>query len=114
VNGTALLLAFGVLVGGSVRRDELILPQAPDRNGPTEVAYHFDSPMTGRGFLDIEWSDVVGRTVERRRVRLEVTDASQVILTLDTRRAVTIKNQLVAHLSVDVSDQSGHDIHREN
>ncbi len=94
--------------------DELVLPQALERGQSTEIAYRFGTPSTGHGFLDIEWSDVDRRVVERRRIPLDLTDAPEVTFTLDIRRAVTIKNELVAHLSLDRLDRSDNDIHREN
>src|SRR5260370_26576569 len=93
---------------------ELVLPQALERGQSAEGAYSFDTPSTGRGSFEIEWSDVERRVVERRRIALDLTDAPEVTFTLDIRRAVTIKNQLVAHLSLDRLDQSGNDVHREN
>jgi len=109
-----LSFVLGGLTYGMAAADELVLPQAFERGQSAEVAYRFGTPSTGHGFLDIEWSDVERRVVERRRIPLDLTDASEVTFTLDIRRAVTIKNQLVAHISLDRSDQSGNDIHREN
>ena len=114
MNTAALSLFFAVLVCDTTSADELVLPQALERGRSAEVVYRFDTPSTGHGFLDIEWSDVDRRMVERRRIPLDLSDASEIIFTLDIRRAVTIKNQLVAHLSFDRLDQGGNDIHREN
>jgi len=114
VKAATLFLAFGDLLGGAASADQLVLAQALERDRSAEVAYRFDRPMTGRGFLDVEWSDVVGRMVERRHIPLELADASEVVFPLDIRRAVTIKNRLVARLSFDGVDQSGNIVHRES
>jgi Beta-galactosidase len=96
------------------RADKLVLPPALERNQSAPVAYRFAEPMTGHGFLDIEWSDVAGRTVDRRRIPLNLAGASEAVFTLDINRAVAIKNQIVARLSIDGLDQGGRPIHREN
>jgi hypothetical protein len=94
--------------------DQLVLPPAVERNQSIEVFYRFETPLTGQGFLDIEWSDVHGRVVERRRIPLDLTDAAVVTFALDTRRAVAMKNQLMAHLSFDATDKRGGKSRREN
>ncbi len=109
----ALFLAWGNPFGGAAA-DELVLPQAVERNQSIEVVYRLESPTTGHGFLDIEWSDVDGRVVERRRIPVDLTDAAQMAFQLDIRRAVTMKNQLAAHLSFDGIDRSGNKSHRDN
>ena len=69
--GTAVLsLAVGIPLGGAVAADQLVLPEVVTQTRPLEAAYRLDKPATGRGFLDIEWSDVDGRVVERRRIPL--------------------------------------------
>ena len=109
-----LLLAGGNLLGEAASADRLELPQAVERNESVEVFYRFETPITGQGFLNIEWSDVAGRVVERRRIPLELTDATAVAFPLDTRRAVNMKNQLAAHLSFDAPAKRGGKFHREN
>jgi len=59
--------------------DQLILPQAAGRTHPLEAAYFFEKPATGRGFLDIEWSDVDGRVIERHRIPLDLEGASDLV-----------------------------------
>jgi hypothetical protein len=99
---------------GDAAADELVLPGVVERTRPIEVAYRFEHPATGQGFLDVEWRDVDGRLVERRRIPLDLADAAEVAFPLDTRRAVTMKNRLTAHLSIDAVDQLGTKFHREN
>jgi Beta-galactosidase len=109
-----LILASGNLLSGAASADQLVLAQAVERNQSIEVFYRFETPVTGQGFLDIEWSDVDGRIVERRRILLDLTDAAAVAFPLDTRRAVTMKNQLAAHLSFDALAKRGGKFHRES
>src|SRR5437773_11872021 len=94
----ALLLIFGDWLGGPAMADQLALPQAVERNQPIEVVYRFAQPATGSGFLDVEWNDVDGRLVERRRVPFELADAPEVGFSLDARRAVAMKNLLAVDL----------------
>jgi len=110
----ALLLAAGIPPDVATAADQLILPQVVVRTRSLEAAYRFEEPATGRGFLDIEWSDVDGRAVERRRIPLDLSDAREVAFSLDTRRAVTMKNRVATHLSLDSVDQSGTAVHRDN
>ncbi len=112
--GTALGIFLGGAVWSSARADELALPSALERDRTAEAAYRFDTPITGTGYLDLVWSDAVGRIVDQRRISLDLKDASETTFTLDIRRAVTTKNQIAAHLSVDFMDQDGRRIHREN
>jgi hypothetical protein len=111
---TALYLAAGNPFVAPALADQLVLPPAVERNQSIEVSYRFGTPLTGQGFLDIEWSDVHGRVVERRRIPLDLTAATAVTFALDTRRAVAMKNQLMAHISFDATDKSGGKSHREN
>jgi hypothetical protein len=100
-------------LGATAAADELVLPQAVERNQSVEVVYRFDKPVTGHGFLDVEWNDAVGRVVEQRRVPLDLSEAAEVALPLDVRRAVTMKNRLTTHLSIEAVDQLGNRFHRD-
>jgi hypothetical protein len=77
----------------SARRavDELLLPPAVDQNQSIVIVDGLEHPATGQGFLDVEWSDVDGRVIERRRIPLDLTKASQVAFSLDTGRALTLE-----------------------
>jgi hypothetical protein len=109
-----LLAALAVLVGGAAAADELVLPKSVERNQPADFAYRFGADLTGRASLDIEWSDVVGRLVERRRIPVDLAEVPEVVFSLDLRRAATMGNQLVAHLSFDGVEQNGGNRHLEN
>ncbi|MBV8507296.1 MAG: beta-galactosidase [Alphaproteobacteria bacterium] len=114
MNLQVLLSALAVLAGDAAAADELVLPKSLERNQPADFAYRFDEHLTGRGFLDIQWSDVVGRIVERRRIPVDLGEVPEVVFSLDLRRAVTTANQLVARLSFDGIDQNGGNRHLEN
>jgi len=114
VRAAALLLIFGDWLGGPAGADQLVVPQAVERNQPIELVYRFEQPATGSGFLDVDWNDVDGRLVERRRIPFELADAPQVGFSLDARRAVTMKNLLTVDLSLDGVDQLGNKFRREN
>ena len=76
--GAALLLALGNPLGDAAA-DELVPPDAVERTQPIEVAYRFEHPATGHGFLDIEWSVVDGRVIERHRIPLDLEGASDLV-----------------------------------
>jgi hypothetical protein len=107
VNLQVLLSTLAVLAGGTAAADELVLPKSMERNQPADFAYRFDKGLTGRGALDIEWTDVVGRLVERRRIPVDLAEAPEAVFALDLRRAATMGNQLVAHLTLDGVEQNG-------
>jgi hypothetical protein len=108
------LSVLALLVSGAAAADELVLPKSIERNQPADFAYRFDAALTGHGSLDIEWSDVEGRMVERRRISLDLADVPEVVFSLDLRRAAATGNQLVAHLSFDNLDENGGNRHLEN
>jgi hypothetical protein len=101
-------------LGATAAADELVLPQAVERKQSVELVYRFDKAVTGHGFLEVEWTDVDSRVIERRRMPLDLADTTEVAFVLDTRRAVTMKNRLAAHSSIDAVDQLGNKFHREN
>ena len=101
-------------LGATAAADELVLPQAVERKQSVELVYRFDKAVTGHGFLEVEWTDVDSRVVERQRIPLDLADTAEVRFPLDTRRAVTMKNRLAAHLSIDAVDQLGNKFHHEN
>jgi hypothetical protein len=114
VNLQVLLSALAVLVGGAAAADELVLPKSMERNQPADFAYRFDKSLTGRGSLDIEWSDVVGRLVERRRIPVDLSEVPEVVFALDLKRAAAMGNQLVAHLTLDGVEENGGNRYLEN
>jgi hypothetical protein len=100
VTAAALLLIFGDWLSGPATADQPVLPQAGERNQLIKVVYRFEQ-TAGSGFLNVDWNDVDGRLVDRRRIPFELADAPQVEFSLDARRAVTMKNQLTVDLVVE-------------
>ena len=109
-----LFSVLTVLICNAAAADELVVPKPLERVSTAEFAYRFDGPLTGAGSLDIEWSDAVGRVVERRVIPLELTDAREVVFSLDIRRAVAAQNRLAARFSFDASGRSGGERHWQN
>jgi hypothetical protein len=105
---TALLAAFVLLFGSiwckAAAGDELVLPRSLPAGGLVEATWRFDTLLSGRGFLDVEWTDTEGRIVEQRRIALDLVNSKGITFPLDLRQAVTIKNKLAAHLSLDASN----------
>ncbi len=108
----AALVSAATAGGSAVSADELTVPSPVERDSPLTAAYRFDQPVTGHGSLDVEWTDVDGRVVDRRHIPIDLADAAQVTFRLDIRRAVTVVNRLAAHLSLDGVDQGGAPVHR--
>jgi hypothetical protein len=50
---------------------------------------------------------VLGRIVERRRIPLELANATEVRISLDPARAVAVKNELAVRISLDGTENSG-------
>ncbi len=106
-------LVWAAATGSSaVSADELTVPSPVERDSPLTAAYRFDQPAAGHGSLDVEWTDVDGRVVDRRHIPLDLANAAQVTFHLDMRRAVTVVNRLAAHLSLDGVDQGGAPVRR--
>lgn len=108
-----LFFAFAILTGAAAA-EELAVPSSLERNQPADFVYRFDNALSGRGSLSIEWSDVVGRVIERRRISLNLIDSREAVFSLDMRRAVTAGNQVIAHLSVDGMDRNSVNLRRES
>src|SRR5438874_3480295 len=107
-------LMLGIWPGEPTIADQLELSQAVEPNRSFEVAYRFEQPVTGSGFLDVDWNDVAGRLVERRRIPFELADGLKVGFSLDARRAVTTKNQLTVRLTLESIDHLGTKSRRES
>ncbi len=105
-----LILLSAALGSGA----ELILPStALERDKPVTVVYKIGAQATGRGQLQIHWTDVYGRVVEDRTLPVEMTDESELSFPLDLRRAVAMQNDLRVHFSFDGANKKGEKDHRE-
>ncbi len=105
-----LILAAAGLCGGA----ELILPaSALERDRPVVVVYRTGQQATGKGELALEWTDVLGRIVQRRKIPVEWTDETEIRFPLDLRRAVAMENELKAHLSFEGVNKKGEQDQRQ-
>jgi hypothetical protein len=92
----ALLLAC--LWPALAQADSLLPPVAGvDRGQPARFAYRFDMPAASGTTLALEWTDALGRLVDRRTIAVPA-DATEAVFTLDTTRAVARSNRLRAVL----------------
>lgn len=93
---------------------EIILPApALERDRPVSVIYRTAPQATGKGELTVQWTDVYGRTVDDRKIPVELTDETDIGFTLDLRRAVAMRNDLRVHFSFDGINKKGVKDHRD-
>jgi hypothetical protein len=82
--------------------DTLAPPEGAVQGGPAARAlWRFEAPATGTGTLALEWTDTLGRTVERRTMPLDMRDAREIAIPLDMRRAAAMDNRLAATLALN-------------
>ncbi len=94
----AHVIALVLACAPVLRSGTLILPAAPlERDHPVTVLYKIGAQATGKGSLQIHWTDTWGRVVEDRTVPVELTDENEFRFELDLRRAVAMQNQLTIH-----------------
>src|SRR5690348_10316982 len=106
-----VVLALAAMSGWSA---ELILPTPPlERTAPVRVIYRTNQLATGKGELPIQWTDVFGRVVEDRKLPFEWIDENEIGFTLDLRRAVSMQNELRAHLHFEGANRKGEPDRRE-
>ena len=87
---------------------DIVLPVAPlERDGPVPAIYRTNQLATGKGELSVRWTDVYGRVVEDRRIPVELIDENEIGFTLDLRRAVSMRNELTAHLHFEGPNKKG-------
>ena len=95
----AVLLALGLSMPAAA--DTLVPPPgAIQGGGVARALWRLDAPVTATGTLSVEWTDTLGRTVERRRIPLDLRGAREVAIPLDLKRAVAMDNRLVATLEL--------------
>ena len=83
------------------------MPPAVERDGPVPVVYRTTQLATGKGELSIRWTDVNGRVVDDRRISVDLLDENEIGFTLDLRRAVSMHNELSAHLHFEGVNKKG-------
>jgi hypothetical protein len=93
---------------------EIVLP-APDleRDQVITAVYRTGRLATGKGRLDVQWSDALGRVVEDRTIPVELNDENEIRFSLDMRRAVAMKNSLSAHFTFEDANRKGEPDHRD-
>ena len=83
------------------------------RDGAVPVSYRFAGQISGTGKVSVRWTDSLGRLIEDRTFNVSLTDEDEFTFSIDLRRAVAMRNELVAHLSIDGMNLKGSD-HRED
>ncbi len=112
-NAWGLSVFIGVHLWFPVFAGEIVLPStALEREAPVAAVYR-TARATGKGELRIRWSDALGRVIEDRKMPVELADETDVGFTIDLRRAVAMKNELQAHLSLEGVNKKGAKDHRE-
>lgn len=87
---------------------ELTLPSnALDRNGIVPVSMHFEHAHTGTGTLHVHWSDSLDRVVTDATMPITLTDEIEFSFTIDLSRAVAMKNQVDAELTMQETTPKG-------
>ncbi len=86
---------------------ELILPAAAERTGAVTAVYRTSPQATGSAELQISWTDVLGRVVEHRTLKLDLVDETEVRFELDMRRAVATQNTIKAHFHLEGKNRKG-------
>src|SRR5712664_1769613 len=108
------VFAIAGLTGPAAYGGEIHLPsKVLDRDAPVHAFYKTLWPVTGKGELSIRWTDVFGRVVDERKIPFILTDEYEVGFDLDLRRAVSMKNELSVHFSVDGKNRKGEPDRRE-
>ncbi|MCC6265777.1 MAG: beta-galactosidase [Bryobacterales bacterium] len=86
-----------LLFAASLCAAQLELPgDAFERDAAVTVVFRTAPQAIGKGELHILWTDALGRTVEDRRIPVELNDETEIRFDLDMRHAVTMANQLHA------------------
>ncbi len=88
-------LAALVLCAGPAWADRIVLPDAVERRGTVAGTYVVDPPRPGGGTLRLEWTDSLGRVVERREI---VAAGDAIAFGLDAGRAVALRNTVRGRL----------------
>ena len=102
---TLALLAGAAL---ALQSADLVLPgPALERDRAVSITFRTNPQATGKGQLAIKWTDVHGRVVEDRTIPVELTDETEIQFPLDVRRAVGMRNNLEARLTLEGVDKSG-------
>ncbi len=109
------VLALLLAAAPAVPAGTLVLPSpALERDRPVTILYKIGPQATGKGSLEIRWTDVWGRVVEDRTLPVELTDENELRFELDLRRAVAMRNELTVHFVFDGLNKKGEKDHRDD
>jgi len=101
-------VAAAIFLCSGAHGAEIILPaKSLEREGTAVALYRTNPLATGKGELHISWTDVHGRLVDDRRLRVELVDENEIRFTVDLRRACAMKNTLQARLTLDGVTKDG-------
>jgi hypothetical protein len=99
-----------VLITTSCLAGQLILPSnVLNRDQIVQVKYRLAGQISGEAKVSLRWTDSLGRTVEDRSFTVSLTDEDEFTFPLDMRRAVAMRNELTAHVSIDGTNLKGPD-----
>jgi hypothetical protein len=108
------VLSTILVTAATLRAGELKLPSAVlERTGPVTAIYRTIGQATGKGTLQIHWTDTYDRVVEDRTLPIELTDENEIRFSLDMRRAVAMQNVVKVHLSFAGANKKNEPDHRE-
>jgi hypothetical protein len=117
INRTNIVLATAALFGALVvnaAAGQLILPSSTlSGTGSVPITFKLPLGLTGKGTLQVRWTDSLDRLVEDGTVPIELTDETEIRFSIDLSRAIAMKNDLHAHLSLDGADARGKAGHHE-
>ena len=112
-----VLAAAGLLFVLATRAaaGELILPSSTlSGSGIVPITFKLHEGLTGKGTLQVRWTDSLNRLVEDSTVPVELHDETEVHFRIDLSRAVAMQNSLHAHLAFDGADARGEVRHIED
>jgi len=103
-----LIVSFILTALATCLGAELILPsRAIERDGPFVLIYKTGLQATGKGSLQVDWTDVLGRNVESFSRKVDLTDENEMRISLDGRRAVAMQNEIRVHFSFKGKNKKG-------
>jgi hypothetical protein len=95
-------LGLWMLASSPVSADAIVLPaHRLTRTDAVVALYRLDKPHTGGGTLTFEWTDGLGRLVERRALPFALAGNTEIRFSLDLSRAVATTNYVQAHVAFD-------------
>src|SRR4051794_39800787 len=94
------LLAISQLWCRFTTADTLIVPNSTRGTARIHAFYRFDHPVTGIAKVDVEWTDALGRIVDRRQLQFMLSHAQQFRFALNPGRAAAVKNKLAVRVAL--------------